>query len=159
VVDYQTARRQLMNKPFMETPKYREQQGRANRTGVYVCPDTGRALIQEFEKAFVSALRRQGMPFFAHSCVRTSEEQQLLFETGRSKARAGQSPHNYGMAVDVVHSVHAWDLERRAWDIVGHIGYETARRIGVDINWGGEWKFYDPAHWELHDWKYLAGKE
>lgn len=155
--NYQTARRQLMNKPFLGTPKYREQQGRANRIGVYKDPETGRYLIGEFEKALVRRLAREGMPFFTHNVVRTLWEQKALYDKGVSKARGGESPHPWGLAADIIHSTRGWDLDRPSWDIVGHLGKEVADRLKIDIEWGGDWKFYDPAHWEIKNWRQIAG--
>ena len=90
---------------------------------------------------------------FAHNMKRTPDEQNALFVKGVSKARNIQSPHVHGCAVDIVHGVRGWDLTRIEWDIVGHLGYEVARALGIKIQWGGEWSFYDPAHWELEDWR------
>ena len=156
VVNYQTALRQLMDKPFLLTQKYRAQQGRAVRTTAWRDPDTGVQPIVVFERALISDFRSRGIPMFAHCVVRTHAEQDELFEKGRSKARAGQSPHNYGMAVDLVHSKFAWKLDLKSWEIIGHIGYEVAGRLGIGIEWGGEWNFYDPAHWQLANWRELA---
>lgn len=157
VVDYQTAMRELMNKPFLGTPKYREQQGRANREGVYRHPQTGEAPILLFEQAYVRECRRRGIPVFAHCVVRTNEEQQALYMAGKSNARAGKGPHPYGMAADIIHGTLAWKLDRKSWEILGHIGNEVAQRLGIEIEWGGDWSFYDPAHWELKNWRELAG--
>lgn len=169
-MNYQTAMRQLMNKPFCGSPKFREQQGRANRKGGYIDPVTGDVPIVEFEKAFVRELRRRGIPFFAHNMVRTAEEQDALKVAGVSRAGAGFSPHNYGMAVDLIHSIHGWELDRHSWQIIGHIGKEVAERLKIPIRWGGDWdddgqivlddpneSLWDPAHWELADWRELAG--
>lgn len=151
-----TAMRELMNKPYCGSREFRERQNRARRIGVYCDPASGRFLIGEFEKAFVSKLRKRGMPFYAHNMVRTWEEQDALFDRKVSKARGGQSPHNYGMAVDVVHCERHWDLSEEAWEIVGHTGKEVAKRLRIDIEWGGDWSFYDPAHWELAGWKAIV---
>lgn len=77
----------------------------------------------------------------------------MLFRKGNSKAKWGSSPHNCGMAVDLVHGVYAWEIPKLCWSMLGHIGKEVAAQQGVKITWGGDWDFYDPAHWELSDWK------
>lgn len=139
-----------MDKPFTTTFKFREQQGRADRKNA-------RPEIVTFERALVQALRRQGMPFFCHNMWRDDEWQDRLFAQGVSNSRAGQSPHNHGMAADIVHSKYAWELHRLSWDLVGHIGYEVAKRLQIAIQWGGDWKDpWDPAHWEMKDWRTMV---
>lgn len=94
------------------------------------------------------------VPMFAHSVVRLRDEQEAALAGGFSNAAFGQSPHNYGMAVDLIHSVAAWQIDEKAWEIIGHIGKEVAQSKGIHIVWGGDFKsLYDPAHWELRDWK------
>lgn len=161
VVNYQTAMRQLVDKPFLQTVKYREQQGRADRTRqlVYFDEKTQRYPILAFEKALIRDLRRRGIPMFAHCVVRSDAEQTALYVKGRTKARAGESPHNHGMAVDIIHSVLAWGLDKKSWEIISHIGYEVGARLGLEMKWGGEWSFYDPAHWELTHWRVLAARQ
>lgn len=76
-----------------------------------------------------------------------------MYVKGLSKAKAGQSAHNHGFAVDIVHGTKAWELTRKQWDLVGHIGKEVAASMGIHVEWGGDWSFYDPAHWELANWR------
>lgn len=105
-----------------------------------------------------------GIPVFAHSVVRTRDEQTALYVQGVSKAKAGESMHNYGHAIDIIHSTQGWKLSKHQWLLLGHIGKEVAKRIGVKIRWGGDWdmdgipvlddpteSFWDAAHWELAD--------
>nr|WP_321483034.1 hypothetical protein [uncultured Cohaesibacter sp.] len=163
-MNYQTALRQLMNKPYLATSNYREQQGRANRQGA------SQSII-DFEKAFVRDLRRRGIPFFCHNMFRTPADQDALFVKGVSRARGRESPHVHGLACDCVHSVHAWGLDRHSWQIIGHIGKEVATRLKIPIIWGGDWNdngqivlddpketLWDPAHWEIADWRTLIRK-
>lgn len=113
--------------------------------------------IVDFARAFLKELDARGMPFFPHCYVRSAQEQDRLFKAGVTKARAGQSPHNHGLAVDIVHDGKYWDLSGKQWAVVGMIGKEVARRRNIKIEWGGDWRFYDPAHWQLADWKKYAG--
>lgn len=136
----------MIDRPFCFSQKYGEQQGRADRTGA-------QAEILEFERTFVKRANRLGIPLFAHCVNRGSEEQNRLFSDGRSKARAGESPHNFGAAVDIIHGTKGWQLTRRQWAILGHIGKELAGGSGYRVKWGGDWEFYDPAHWELSLWR------
>lgn len=136
---------------FCNSERYTAQQGRANRVGAH-------SDILQFERKLIKRARKLGVPLFAHCVVRSAKEQDQLFVMGHSKAKAGQSPHNYGMAVDIVHGTHAWGLLRRQWDIIGLLGKEIAVQAGLKVVWGGDWQFYDPAHWELRDWRTLRDK-
>lgn len=155
VVNLKTAKLRLIDKPFLTTPKYKEQQGRAVREHCH--PE-----IIEFEGALVRELKNNGMPFFCHSMFRTTQEQQALFDQGEgvTTLQGGDSAHNYGCAADIIHSHLPWDLadtdqeQKLCWSIVGHIGFEVAKKLKIKVEWGGDWrKPWDPAHWQLADWR------
>lgn len=139
----------LRDQQFLLSTKYQEQQWRANRKGVH-------SDILDFERLFVRKLKRLGVPMFAHNMMRTSGEQQELYVRGVSNAKGFDSPHPNGCAVDIVHSTRAWNLTKAEWSILGHIGKELASQNGFKLVWGGDWSFYDPAHWELASWRSLA---
>lgn len=153
VMNYQTAMKSLIDKEFIKTAKYREQQGRAERRGHWCEFDQRIGPIVRFSEAMVSDCRRRGIPMFAHCIVRSAADQMAAYKGGVSKAKPGESPHNYGLAVDLVHGVRGWDLDHRAWDIIAHIGREVSARIQVPVEWGGSWRFYDPAHWQIANWR------
>lgn len=141
---------------FLKSERYTDQQGRANRQGAHVD-------ILAFEKRLVARLRKMGVPVFAHCVVRSEEEQARLFAQKVTKARPGQSPHQYGMAVDIIHGVHGWDLSRKQWEIIAHVADEVARALSIEITWGGDFDGnretthdqWDPAHFELTHWRKL----
>ena len=136
-----------MDRPFLKTGRFRSQQTRAKREGA--APE-----LLQFERAFVARFERLGIPMFAHCIWRDRDAQAQAYVTGKSLAPPGRSPHNYGMAVDLIHGVHAWQLPRACWDIIGHVGLEVAYQAGLKLTWGGKWRgLYDPAHWELSDWR------
>lgn len=139
----------MRNPSFLQTVKYSEQQFRALRDGAHED-------ILLFEAAFQRRMSKLGIPMFAHCVWRSHAEQDRLKAAGRSKASAGQSAHNFGCAIDYVHSTKAWGLSEKEWLMVGHIGKEVANSLGINIVWGGDWKFYDPAHWELANWREQA---
>lgn len=151
--------RGMLDHPFIHSEKYSEQQGRAKRA--LPAPDNRVAApeLLEFERKLIKRARKLGIPLFTHCVFRSAKEQDALFVQGRSKARAGQSPHNYGLAADIVHGTKGWDLTRKQWEIIGHIGKELATQAGIKITWGGDWNFYDPAHWELSNWKAIAAHQ
>lgn len=148
--------RDMQDREFCLSERYVDQQARADRNGAD-------PRILEFEKKLVSRLKKMGVPVFAHCVYRSDEEQNSLFVRGHSKAKAGQSPHQYGMAVDIIHGTKGWELTRKQWEIIAHVGDEIARSIGVHIRWGGDWDGdrttthdqWDPAHFELQDWKII----
>lgn len=139
----------LRDREFLVTSKWKEQQTRAKRDGAH-----DEILI--FEHKLIRRLQRDGIPAFAHCVWRTKDMQNALFVQGRSKAGWGHSPHNFGCAVDIVHSVKGWQLTFEEWAVVGHIGKQLAKSAGIRIEWGGDWRFYDPAHWQLADWREKA---
>lgn len=126
--------------------RWQEQRFSAHRDGAH--PG-----IVEFEAAFIRRFHQLGVPMFCSELWRTPERQDELFRKQTSKAKAGQSPHNYGCAVDLVHSIHGWNLTDKEWEVVGHVGKELAKARGLKLVWGGDWKFYDPAHWEIENWR------
>lgn len=115
-------------------------------------------LIDRFARELCEACWRRGWPMYAVEFVRSKERQNYLEGIGRSKARFGSSPHNFGLAVDIVHYGRGWGLTEQEWALVGLLGKEVGRRLNVHVDWGGDWKFYDPAHWQLSDWKKRRGE-
>jgi peptidoglycan L-alanyl-D-glutamate endopeptidase CwlK len=88
-----------------------------------------------------------------NSTLRTFEEQAELFAIGRTKpgdivtnAKAGESWHNFGLALDVVPLVNGkaiWDSP--FWNRIGELGKQ------VGLFWGGDFKsFKDKPHFEFH---------
>lgn len=137
---------------FIKTVKYGEQQLRADALGAH-------PVIVEFAGLLVSRMRGIGVPMFPHCIWRGADEQAELHRRGYTKVLYPNSAHNRGCAVDIVHSTKAWDLTPRQWQIVGHVGRELAASKGWKLVWGGDdpdvddefnW---DPAHWELGNWR------
>lgn len=143
--------RAMQNHSFCFSEKYHEQQGRADRTAAQ--PE-----LLDFVRKFRKVTFKLGIPMFPHCINRGSQEQNRLFKTGRSRARAGESAHNYGAAVDYIHSIKAWNLTRKQWEVIGHVGKEVAKSAGLKMQWGGDWDFYDPAHWELANWREIRAR-
>ena len=146
------ALRSMMDRGAVEHPtRLIDLNMRANREGAH--PN-----IIKFADKMQNHFAKLGIPLFAHNMVRNKEEQTALFVRGVSKAKWGQSPHNFGLAVDLITPHLAWDgMTPDAWKMLGHLGKEVAKRNNIRIIWGGDWKFYDPAHWELAQWENLKG--
>lgn len=144
--DFASALRGMADRPFLASRNWQKQQERAERDGAH--PD-----LLEFERLLIRRMAKIGVPMFAAEVLRSQERQNDLYALGVTKAKAGQGPHPYGCAADVVHSVRGWDLSRKQWSLIGHVGQELARQNGLKIEWGGNWKFYDPSHWQVIGWK------
>ena len=138
---------ELADKPWLQSQRHKDQHRRADELGAH--PD-----LLDFKKRLIARMAKQhNVPLWAHCVWRDEDEQNRLYEDGFSRAKWGQSAHNYGLAVDLVHGRKAWNLSEKAWAIIGHVGKEIAGQSGIAVTWGGDWKFYDPAHWELKEWK------
>lgn len=147
-VDIPAALRALQARDFLSSAKYSELQTRARTEGAH-------PHIIRFSRLFVKRMAdRFSVPVYAHTMRRTMQEQWDLLNRGvsRDSPADGLWPHQWH-AVDLVHGILHWEIPKKAWDIFGHVGKELASSEGIDIVWGGDWKFYDPAHWEIRGWK------
>jgi len=154
---------QLVDLDATASKKYRDALLRVPTTGSH--PD----LVKWWQK-FQAVLKQRGYPMFPVEWVRGGTRQNQLQKEGFSRARAGQSPHNFGCAVDIVHVYHGWNIHngedddgpeaRAKWAIIGTLGKEVARKMNLNLTWGGDFpNFYDPAHWELSDWREYRAAE
>lgn len=110
--------------------------------------------IVRFAAHFVETLRKKGVPVYVHSAFRTKEQQDELVTRRVTRAHYPSSAHNQGKAVDIVHSKFHWNgMTDLDWAYLGKIGKEVAERLELDIEWGGDWNFYDPAHWQVRGFK------
>lgn len=104
--------------------------------------------------AMIEALATQGHTIEVVQGLRTFAEQDALFAQGRSKpgqivtrAKGGQSNHNYGLAVDLCPFVDGkpiWNAPPAEWF---ELGKEAMKR---GLEWGGDWKkFIDKPHVQI----------
>jgi hypothetical protein len=77
-----------------------------------------------------------------YSVYRSPAEQQYRYDRGDSRARPGQSPHQYGMAMDVVVKPGERSKEQRAV-------HDWWRNMGFGVLDSG----VDPAHCEWPHWR------
>jgi len=108
-------------------------------------------ILREDARAFINEAAKQGIKLRVTSALRTFEEQQAIYNQGRttpgrivSNARPGTSYHNYGLAIDVVEIKDGKALwENPRWDLIGEIG----KSFG--FSWGGDFRsFKDRPHFE-----------
>lgn len=112
--------------------------------------------LQVMARELLARCEAVGIPLVVTQTLRTFEEQQALYDQGRTKpgkivtnAKAGESPHNFGLAFDVAFKTPGggvtWD---GPWQQVGGIG------ANIGLSWGGRWKgFKDFPHFEVKNWK------
>ena len=93
-------------------------------------------------EAFIAAAKAKGIDLLVTSTYRDNESQNALYAQGRTtpgnvvtKAKAGQSWHNWRCALDVVPLVNGkaiWD-DQAMWKQVGEIGKSCG------LEWAGDW--------------------
>jgi peptidoglycan L-alanyl-D-glutamate endopeptidase CwlK len=120
--------------------------------------------IQADARAAINELERQGVKVRVTSAYRSPEEQARLYSLGRSRggnvvtnARAGQSYHNYGLALDVVEIRDG----RPIWQKEAFIPIARVfKKYG--FKWGGDFNsFKDYPHFEKtygYNWRQLQTK-
>ncbi|QUE85604.1 M15 family metallopeptidase [Exiguobacterium alkaliphilum] len=155
--------------PWVDEPSF--EAGMCNRA-----PQAEQPIVERSERAFSNLhphVRERSETFvrLAYSCLglevrltsgyRSEDEQNALYAQGRSEpgqivtnAKAGQSYHNYGLAVDfvIIHDNRAdYDLSsdhNRSgvpdWQELGELG----KALGFE--WGGDWRdFPDYPHLQM----------
>lgn len=124
---------------------------------------------------FQELARKRGIPLYVHSAFRSKDQQDALVARGVSRSRWPTSAHNRGAAVDIVHGTLHWQMNRQEWAFLHRLGREAERRVNLQLyapgsvdyrgsprprehiklslEWGGDWSFYDPAHWQIAGFK------
>lgn len=144
------ALRELADPNALKRRKIKQMHTTNNYVGTH--PD-----IVKFWRIFHKDMEKRNIPIRAFEFKRSHDRQNELYKEGRSFAKGGMSAHNYGLAVDVISTTKAWSLSKKQWDLFIAIGYEAARKANIKIKNGSEFKnLYDPAHWELLNWKEIA---
>lgn len=89
--------------------------------------------------------------------------QTKAFMQGNSKAKFGQSAHNYvpAIAMDLFPAPYDWN-NIAAFDRLAKVIMRIAKEHGTPIRWGGDWNMdgdktksdaWDKPHFELHPWR------
>ena len=122
---------------------------KSNKKLVNVHPYVKNKAIELIKKAYAEGIYIQVTQGF-----RSIEEQNELYAIGRTKpgkivtkAKGGQSIHNYGLAFDIVvlnnDGSLNWNTSDKRWKRVGQIGQS------IGLEWGGTWKtFKDYPHFQ-----------
>lgn len=108
---------------------------------------------QEAARTSLRAVLEAGIPARIISGTRTYEEQNVLYRKGRfgnpgpivTKARGGESNHNFGVAWDIgIFPDGRYLGESPLYDQAGAAG------IVAGVEWGGNWRtFQDRPHYQL----------
>lgn len=117
--------------------------------------------LQRWAALYIELARKRGVPLYVHCAFRTEAEQVTAFNAGHSKTRYPHSAHNTAQAVDIVHGVFQWDLTRSEWaylDVLARLALDRLNSTldkprKLSLVWGGSWSFYDPAHYEITDYR------
>lgn len=103
---------------------------------------------------FYGIMAGLGYPVRFHTWLRTSADQDQVFSSGASKARAGQSPHQFGLALDYFHADHGYNVGDDFWTT----GDVVATQVGLQsgLSWGdgnhlqyGEWRKWKDSSFRL----------
>jgi len=93
--------------------------------------------------------------------------QELAYRSKRSKARFGQSAHNWtpAIALDVCPKPIDWKDTKPFVRLAREIVLPLSVELNIPVRWGGDFdmdgrsddeKFFDAPHWELHPWRKWA---
>jgi uncharacterized protein YraI len=109
--------------------------------------------LQAKVQGLIENAHKKGLNVWIVQGMRTIEEQNDLYAQGRTKgqkgktvtkAKGGDSYHNYGLAVDVVFHGSQPYGESHNWTALGEAGKEAG------LEWGGDWKsFKDRPHFQI----------
>ncbi len=114
-------------------------------------------LSQPFQSAAIYLLhliKAEGLPFVVFETLRDEATQEAYFKRGVTKAKFGQSAHNFGLAMDLILDTKKIDVRRRewkgkkypdAWDTETPAAVDAWVALGdlcfdLQLEWGGHWK-------------------
>ena len=103
--------------------------------------------VRPYARALVHSAAAQGLDIKVTSGTRSYAEQQAIFDRhdGTTRAPAGHSNHNFGLAFDVT----LFDGAEPVWESPN---YKAVGALGkaLGLTWGGDWQSIDDApHFEL----------
>jgi RHS repeat-associated protein len=90
-------------------------------------------------------LQKQDMTVRVTDYFRTMKEQDELFDKKITKAKGGQSYHNYGLAIDVVEIKDG----NANYDSIESYEKIAAAAKAIGFEWGGDWTTPDKPHFQI----------
>lgn len=124
--------------------------------------DTLRPEIRPIVDEFLTDLTMAGIDYIVTCTSRTSAEQEALYAQGRTapgpkvtNAKAGQSAHNYGFAIDLVPVVNGkpdWHAADPVWEQMGKLGQARG------LQWFGapDSPYIESPHFQLPNWREIV---
>ena len=126
-------------------------------------------------KKIVAAAKDSGVKFRLICGVRGKADQDAAFKAGTSRAKFGQSPHNFSpsLAFDFVPLDNMGNFRNDYWNklemfaAVANAFTKLEKTCDVNVVWGADWndngatvddKFRDYPHIQLANWKIIKGK-
>lgn len=120
-------------------------------------------LHEDLRRVLDEAIKSNYFDFSLIEGIRTPDRQNELYASGESKAKAGESAHNYNksFAVDLVPYPSRYTDGQAMLLLAGHI-ISTAEILGIKLTCGCDWDrdgmvidtgFKDFWHFELTDWR------
>lgn len=103
----------------------------------------------------VRAMQDAGYPAKVHCCYRSPEQQQEMVRRGVSKAGPYKSPHQYKLAVDIIHATQGWNVSDDFWDTLNACVQVVGDRLSIPLEHGYDWG-WDSAHIELKPYRTLV---
>ena len=127
--------------------------------------DTMVGVNPDLVKVIKEAIINSPFDFMITQGLRTAEYQNELYQQGRTKpgkivtksdGYIKKSNHQmkvdgYGYAIDFVilnGKVLDWDTESKYEAVAKHI-LEVGHKLGINLEWGGNWKFKDYPHIQI----------
>lgn len=125
--------------------------------------DDLRPEVRPLVDSFLAACTDVNIDVIVTCTSRSNADQDVLYAQGRTtpghivtNAKAGQSAHNYGLAIDIVPIVSGkpdWNGGDSIWQTVGDLGQQAG------LTWLGALgsPFPEKPHFELPNWRQIAG--
>lgn len=106
----------------------------------------------KIQLVFNEAIKDTPIDFKITCGYRGELEQNEAFAKGFSKVKYPNGKHNKvpSQAIDVVPFPKMWDAPESEFKKLSYHIKNTAKRLGVNLKWGGDWRtFKDKPHYEL----------
>ena len=97
----------------------------------------------------VRQMQQSGYPCKIHCWIRSPQEQARLKAIKATKAPPWDSPHQYALAVDIIHATRGWPpKDDPFWKALYVASQIVAEKLKIELEYGYNWG-WDSAHIEL----------